>query len=88
MKSATISFGQALVAEDLNRAQMAADDADLLLAIGSSLTVNPIASIVPRAKRRGAALVIVNGQETPFDSIADAVVRGSISDVLPQLISE
>ena len=88
MKSATISFGQALVAEDLNRAQVAADDADLLLAIGSSLTVNPIASIVPRAKRRGAALVIVNGQETPFDSIADAVVRGSISDVLPQLISE
>lgn len=86
MKSATISFGQALIAEDLSRAQVAADEADLLLAIGSSLTVNPIASIVPRAKRRGAALVIVNGEETPFDSIADAVVRGSISSVLPRLI--
>lgn len=86
MKSATISFGQALVAEDLSRAQLAADEADLLLAIGSSLTVNPIASIVPRAKRRGAALVIVNGEETPFDAIADAVVRGSISEVLPRLI--
>ena len=86
MKSATISFGQALVAADLNRAQLAADDADLLLAIGSSLTVNPIASVVPRAKREGAALVIVNGQDTPFDGIADAVVRGSISEVLPNLI--
>lgn len=86
MKSATISFGQALIAEDLSRAQLAADEADLLLAIGSSLTVNPIASIVPRAKRRGAALVIVNGEDTPFDSIADATVRGSISSVLPRLI--
>jgi NAD-dependent deacetylase len=86
MKSATISFGQALIPEDLTRAQEAADAADLLLAIGSTLTVNPIASIVPRAKRQGAALVIVNAEPTPFDGIADVVVRGSISDVLPAII--
>jgi NAD-dependent deacetylase len=86
MKSATISFGQALIPDDLSRAQQAADEADLLLAVGSTLTVNPIASVVPRAKRRGAALVIVNGEPTPFDGIADAVVGGSISEVLPQLI--
>lgn len=86
MKSATISFGQALVAEDLTRAQVAADSADLLIAIGSSLTVNPIASVVPRAVRGGAKLIIVNGEETPFDPIADAVVRGSISLVLPRMI--
>ncbi len=86
MKSATISFGQALVAEDLTRAQQAADEADLLIAIGSSLTVNPIASVVPRAVRGGANLIIVNAQETPFDMIANAVVRGSISEVLPKLI--
>ena len=86
MKSATISFGQALIAADLNRAQLAADDADLLLAIGSTLTVNPIASVVPRAVRGGAALVIVNAEQTPFDAIADSVVRGSISEVLPQII--
>ncbi len=86
MKSATISFGQALIAADLQRAQQAADAADLLLAIGSSLTVNPIASIVPRAVRGGAKLVIVNGEPTPFDSIADAVVNASISEVLPSLI--
>lgn len=86
MKSATISFGQALIPEDLSRAQRAADEADLLLAIGSTLTVNPIASVVPRAKRGGAALVIVNAEPTPFDGIADAVVGGSISDVLPMLV--
>lgn len=85
MKSATISFGQALIPGDLARAQLAADEADLLLAIGTTLTVNPIASIVPRAKRGGAALVIVNGEETAFDQIADVVIGGSITDVLPQL---
>ena len=87
IKSATISFGQSLVAEDLYRAQVAADEADLLVAIGSTLTVNPIASIVPRAVRNGASLVIVNAEATPFDELADAVVRGSISEVLPQIIT-
>ncbi len=87
LKSATISFGQQLVATDLVRSQQAADEADLLLAIGSTLMVNPIASIVPRAKRGGAKLVIVNGESTPFDDIADAVVSGSISEVLPRLIT-
>ena len=87
IKSSTISFGQALIAADLQRAQHAADEADLLLAIGSSLTVNPIASIVPRAKRGGAKLVIINGEATPFDGIADVVINASISAVLPQVIS-
>ncbi len=86
MKSATVSFGQPLVAEDLHRAQLAADAADLLIAIGSTLTVNPIASIVPRAVRNGAALIVVNAEPTPFDMVANAVVRGSISDVLPDII--
>ena len=87
LKSATISFGQNLVPDDLARSQMAADTADLLFAIGSTLTVNPIASIVPRAKRNGAALVILNAEETPFDFMADSVVRGSISDVLPRILA-
>lgn len=86
MKSATISFGQPLVAADLHRAQRAADEADLLLAIGSTLTVNPIASIVPRAFRAGADVVIVNAEATPFDGLARAVVSGGISDVLPRII--
>lgn len=85
MKSATISFGQALIPDDLSRAQQAADEADLLLAIGSTLTVNPIASVVPRARRGGASLVIINGEETAYDAIADVVITASISEVLPQI---
>jgi NAD-dependent deacetylase len=87
LKSATISFGQNLVMDDLERAQRAAEECDLLLAVGSSLTVYPAAGMVPIAKERGAALVIVNGEPTPFDPIADAVVRGSISEVLPTLVA-
>jgi NAD-dependent deacetylase len=85
LKSATISFGQNLVAEDLIRAQAAAEAADLLLAIGSTLSVYPIANVVPVAKRHGAAVVIVNGGPTEMDVLADVVVRGSISHVLPPI---
>jgi len=87
LKSATISFGQNLVAEDLMRAQLAAETCDLLLAVGSSLGVYPAAGMVPIAKESGAALIIVNAEPTPFDPIADAVLRGSISEVLPALIA-
>jgi NAD-dependent deacetylase len=86
LKSATISFGQNLVAEDLMRAQLAAETCDLLLAVGSSLSVYPAAGMVPIARESGAALIIVNGEPTPFDPIADAVLRGSISEVLPGVV--
>src|SRR5688572_12547120 len=85
LKSATISFGQALVPEVIERAMWAAEDADLLLAIGSSLQVYPVAGAVPAAKDAGARLVIVNAEPTPFDSIADAVVRTPIGETLPFL---
>jgi NAD-dependent deacetylase len=85
LKSATISFGQALVPEVIERAMWAAEDADLLLAIGSSLQVYPVASAVPAAKDAGARLVIVNAEPTPFDAIADAVVRTPIGEALPFL---
>src|SRR4051794_35806 len=87
LKSATISFGQSLVADDLMRAQVAAETCDLLLAVGSSLSVYPAAGMVPIAKEAGAALIIVNGEPTPFDGIADAVLRGSISEVLPAIVT-
>lgn len=86
LKSATISFGQSLVVEDLVRAERAATGCDLLLAVGSTLTVHPICDVVPIAKHAGAALVIVNAEPTPFDDLADAVVRGSISEVLPAIV--
>jgi len=86
LKSATISFGQSLVADDLGRAERAARDCDLLLAIGSTLSVYPICDVVPIAKRLGAALVIVNAEPTQFDDLADALVRDSISHALPAII--
>jgi NAD-dependent deacetylase len=86
LKSATISFGQALVPEVIDRAMQAAGEAEVLLAVGTSLQVYPIAGAVPLAKRAGARVVIVNAQPTPFDDLADAVFNDSISAVLPKLV--
>jgi NAD-dependent deacetylase len=87
LKSTTISFGQALDPEAMRRAEEAATGADVLLAVGSTLSVHPAAGLVPRACRSGAAVVIVNGTATAYDGLADAVVRGSISEVLPVLVA-
>jgi len=86
LKSATISFGQSLVADDLERADRAARACDLLLAVGSTLTVYPAADVVPVAKQFGARVVIVNGDPTAMDHLADAVLRGSISELLTAII--
>jgi NAD-dependent deacetylase len=88
LKSATISFGQPLVPAVINRAMKAAERAELLLAVGTSLQVYPIAGAVPVAKTTGARIVIVNAEPTPFDDIADAVIRERIGDVLPLLCRE
>jgi NAD-dependent deacetylase len=86
LKSATISFGQGLVPEDLARAQQAAYACDLLLAVGSTLSVYPVAGVVPVAKRAGARVVIVNAEPTAMDDVADAVLRGTIGQILPTLV--
>jgi NAD-dependent deacetylase len=88
LKSATISFGQSLVADDLGRAERAARECDLLLAVGSTLAVYPICDVVPIARRLGASVIIVNAEPTQFDDLADAVVGGSISEVLPEIIGK
>ena len=88
LKSATISFGQALVPEVIDSAMRAAEAADVLLAIGSSLQVYPIAGAVPAAKSAGARVVIVNAEPTPFDGIADAVFALPIGKVLPELCGD
>jgi NAD-dependent deacetylase len=87
VKSATISFGQSLVAADLARAEAAAERCDLFLAVGTSLSVYPAAGLLPLAARGGASVVIVNGQATPLDPMADVVLHGPISHVLPELVS-
>lgn len=86
LKSATISFGQQLVPEDLERAEAAAMHCDLLLAVGSTLSVYPAAGMVPVAHRSGAPIVIVNAEPTDFDPIAESVVRGRIGEVLPRIV--
>jgi NAD-dependent deacetylase len=86
LKSATISFGQNLVPEDLDRAEKAAVECDLLLAVGSTLTVYPAAGLVPLAAQTGARIIIVNAEETGYDHIADALLRGSISEILPEIV--
>ena len=86
LKSATISFGQGLVPGDLQRAQQAAARCDLMLAVGTKLSVFPIAGVVPVAKRAGARVVIINAEPTDMDQMADAVLRGSIGRLLPPLV--
>jgi NAD-dependent deacetylase len=87
LKSATIYFGQDLVWEDLARAERAARECDLLMAVGTSLGVYPIAEVVPIARATGARVVIVNAEPTEMDHLAHAVLRGSISELLPQLVA-
>ncbi len=86
LKSATISFGQALVPEVIDAAMRSVQQADLFLSIGTSLQVYPIAGVVPLAREAGAKIVILNGEPTPFDDIADAVFRDPISTLLPKLV--
>ena len=87
LKRATVSFGQALFPGDMERADEAARRCDLLLAVGSTLGVYPVAAMVPMAVRHGAAVVVVNGSPTEMDHLADVVVRGSISEALPAVLS-
>lgn len=86
LKSATISFGQSLVPEHLARADEAARDCDLMFAIGTTLGVYPIAGVVPLAKQCGARVVILNGESTEMDGLADAVLRAGISETLGLLL--
>ena len=86
LKSATVSFGQPLVPAVIDRALRSAAEADLFLAIGTSLQVYPIANAVKIASAHGARIVILNAGETPFDDIADAVLRDPIGTALPRLV--
>jgi len=86
LKSDTISFGQQLVPEVIDRAMQSAGEADLFIAIGTTLQVYPVAGAFDIARSAGAKTVIINAEPTPYDSMADAVLRQSISSVLPALV--
>jgi NAD-dependent deacetylase len=87
IKTATVSFGQAMPAAQMERAEQLTRSCDLFLAIGSSLVVWPAAGFPLMAKRNGAALVIINREPTEFDDIADLVINDDIGDVLAPFVS-
>jgi NAD-dependent deacetylase len=87
LKSATISFGQPLVPAVIDRAMRAVSQADLLIAIGTSLQVYPVAGAVPIAIAAGIRVVIVNAEPTRFDEAVDVVLRDPIGEILPPLCS-
>lgn len=85
-KSATVAFGQSLDPAVLTAAIRAAEECDLFLALGSSLTVEPAAGLCRVAVGAGSRLVVLNAEPTPYDPLADVLLRGSVSDVLPRLV--
>lgn len=87
IKTATVSFGQAMPLAAMQRAEDLTKDCDLFLAVGSSLVVWPAAGFPLMAKRNGAVLVIINREATEFDDAADLVVRNDIGDALGPFIT-
>ena len=87
LKTATISFGQALDEDVMDAAIDAARDCDVLLAVGSTLQVYPAAGLCDLAQGVGARLVVVNAEPTSYDGGADAVVRDPIDEALPRILS-
>ena len=85
LKSATISFGQSLIAEDLLRSEQSIHECDLLMAIGTSLTVGPINRVVPLAHSLGKLIIIVNGETTEYDALASCLIRADISSTLQEI---
>ena len=86
LKSDTISFGQALVPEVIDRAMRVSEECEVFLAVGSTLSVHPAANTVPRARAAGARIVILNGEPTAMDRYADVRIVGDIGAVLPRLV--
>lgn len=82
VKTATVSFGQAMPVVAMRRAEQETLAADLCIVLGSSLVVYPAAGFPELAKRNGAALAIVNREPTPLDRIADLVIHRAIGDVM------
>jgi NAD-dependent deacetylase len=85
LKSATVMFGQQLDRAILARAVRAAAGCDLMLAVGSTLTVEPAASLCAVATDAGAHLVVVNRDPTPYDNLATEVIRDPIGVAIPRI---
>jgi len=88
LKAGTIMFGEALDSDTIEKAAQIAATCDVFWAIGTSLTVYPVAGLVDIAVRNRAKLVIVNAQPTPYDAYADEVVREPIGQAVPRMVAE
>ena len=88
LKPDVVYFGERLPDDAIERAVAAATDAQTLVAVGTTLTVHPVASLVPLAVESGARLVVVNAEPTAYDHLADEVVRDPIDEALPALVAD
>ncbi|MEV6966808.1 Sir2 family NAD-dependent protein deacetylase [Hamadaea sp. NPDC051192] len=86
LKSGTIMFGEMLDPDTIDRAAQVAAACDLFWAVGTSLTVEPAASLCAIAAQAGARITIVNAQATPYDPLASTIVREPIGEALPKLV--
>ncbi|MFJ3923232.1 SIR2 family NAD-dependent protein deacylase [Streptomyces sp. NPDC090022] len=87
LKAATVMFGEHLDPEVLAQAVAVAKGCDVFIAVGTTLQVQPAASLAGMAAEHGARLIIVNAEETPYDPLADEVIREPIGTALPKLLS-
>ncbi|HEX6031441.1 MAG TPA: NAD-dependent protein deacylase [Tepidiformaceae bacterium] len=87
LKSRTVSFGQGLFPGDMERAEAESAKADVFLAIGTTLGVYPVAYTPAVALERGAKLVIINAEPTPYDEYASAILRDPIGQILPAIVA-
>lgn len=87
LRATVILFEEMLDADVLRASLDAVDHAQVLLALGSTLSVNPVAALVPRAVGHGAKLIIVNDQPTVYDDLADQVLRGDLQRIVPELVA-
>jgi NAD-dependent deacetylase len=88
LKPDVVYFGEMLPDRALERAIAAAQDGDVFLAVGTTLSVQPVASLTGLAADSGAEVIIVNAEPTPYDRVADRVVREPIDEALPALVAE
>ena len=86
-RATVILFEEMLEPDVLNASVALAEEADLVIAIGTTLTVHPVAGLVPYAFGHSAKVVIVNNQETPYDYLAEAILRDPIEDIVPRLVT-
>ncbi|MFH1628525.1 MAG: Sir2 family NAD-dependent protein deacetylase [Pseudomonadota bacterium] len=88
LKSDTISFGQAMPVDEVEKATDLSRNADFFMVIGSTLLVHPAAAMPGYATKKGSFLVIVNLSETPYDDASDVLIQGKAGEVLPVIVKE